>query len=142
MAEVDRRGFMRLLRRDKGTDESEVEATEKPLDEEYQQLADLTKSLLADVEAEAIRPTRRPSPGPTSSGSRPRVRSWPPSGGPATFRSPNLSLKHRASQRRLRVPSSPGGGNCRGLRCSTSCATNVARLTGFVRQSPSYGGGS
>jgi hypothetical protein len=33
MAEVDRRGFMRLLRRDKGTDESQEQATEKPLDE-------------------------------------------------------------------------------------------------------------
>ena len=54
MAEVDRRGFMRLLRRDKGTDESQEEATEKPLDEEYQQLADLTKSLLADVESEGV----------------------------------------------------------------------------------------
>lgn len=55
MAEVDRRAFMRLLRRDKGTDESSNgEATEKPLDEEYQQLADLTKSLLADVEPEGV----------------------------------------------------------------------------------------
>lgn len=55
MAEVDRRGFMRLLRRDKGSDESSKEAaTETPLDEEYQQLADLTKSLLADVEAEGV----------------------------------------------------------------------------------------
>jgi hypothetical protein len=54
MAEVDRRGFMRLLRRDKGTDESQQEAAEKPLDEEYQQLADLTKSLLADVETEDV----------------------------------------------------------------------------------------
>ena len=54
MAEVDRRGFMRLLRRDKGTDESQEEPSEKPLDEEYQQLADLTKSLLADVESEGV----------------------------------------------------------------------------------------
>ncbi len=55
MAEVDRRGFMRLLRRDKGTDESsKEEATEKPLDEEYQQLADLTKSVLADVESDRV----------------------------------------------------------------------------------------
>jgi hypothetical protein len=54
MAEVDRRSFMRLLRRDKGTDDSKEEATETPPDPEYQQLADLTKSLLADVESEDV----------------------------------------------------------------------------------------
>jgi hypothetical protein len=54
MAEVDRRSFMRLLRRDKGDDESQEEAAEKPLDPEYQQLADLTKALLADVESEDV----------------------------------------------------------------------------------------
>lgn len=52
MAEVDRRGFMRLLRRDRGADESKEEATETPQDPEFQQLADLTTSLLADVESE------------------------------------------------------------------------------------------
>jgi hypothetical protein len=54
MAEVDRRSFMRLLRRDKGTDEPEKEAAEAPKDPEIQQLADLTKSLLADVESEDV----------------------------------------------------------------------------------------
>jgi hypothetical protein len=54
MGDVDRRSFMRLLRRDKGTDEAKDEATETPLDPEYQQLADLTKSLLADVESEDV----------------------------------------------------------------------------------------
>lgn len=54
MGEVDRRGFMRLLRRDKGDDESKEEATETPLDPEYQQLADMTKTLLADVESEDV----------------------------------------------------------------------------------------
>jgi hypothetical protein len=52
MAEVDRRGFMRLLRRDKGTDGSQEEAAQATLDPEYQQLADLTASLLADVDSE------------------------------------------------------------------------------------------
>jgi hypothetical protein len=56
MAEVDRRGFMRLLRRDKGTDESQEEAAEATLDPEYQQLADLTASLLADVDSEDADP--------------------------------------------------------------------------------------
>jgi hypothetical protein len=54
MAEVDRRGFMRLLRRDKGADGSEEGAPETPQDPEVQQLADLTKSLLADVESEDV----------------------------------------------------------------------------------------
>ena len=54
MAEVDRRGFMRLLRRDKSGDESKEEAAETPLDPEFQQLADLTKSLLADVEPDDV----------------------------------------------------------------------------------------
>jgi hypothetical protein len=54
MGEVDRRGFMRLLRRDKGTDESKEEAAETPPDPEFQQLADLTTSLLADVESEDV----------------------------------------------------------------------------------------
>ena len=53
MAEVDRRGFMRLLRRDKGADEPKEEA-EAPKDPEIQQLADLTTSLLADVESEDV----------------------------------------------------------------------------------------
>lgn len=54
MAELDRRGFMRLLRRDKGADESKAEAAEVLQDPEVQQLADLTKSLLADVESEDV----------------------------------------------------------------------------------------
>ena len=54
MAEVDRRGFMRLLRRDKGADESKEDAAETPPDPEVQQLADLTTSLLADVESEGV----------------------------------------------------------------------------------------
>ena len=54
MGEVDRRGFLRLLRRDKGSDESKEEATETPPDPEYQQLAEMTKSLLADVESEDV----------------------------------------------------------------------------------------
>jgi hypothetical protein len=52
MAEVDRRSFMRLLRRDKGDDDRKEEAKEKPLDPETQELADLTTSLLADVGSE------------------------------------------------------------------------------------------
>jgi hypothetical protein len=54
MAEVDRRSFMRLLRRDKGADESKEEAAETPKDPDIQQLADLTASLLADVESEDV----------------------------------------------------------------------------------------
>src|SRR3982750_794016 len=53
MGEVDRRGFMRLLRRDKGADEpAAAEAPSAPKDPETQQLADLTASLLADVDSE------------------------------------------------------------------------------------------
>jgi hypothetical protein len=53
MAEVDRRGFMRLLRRsDKGADASKEEAPEAPKDPEVQQMADMTASLLADVESD------------------------------------------------------------------------------------------
>jgi hypothetical protein len=51
MAEVDRRSFMRLLRRDKGDDQGKEEPAETPKDPETQQLADLTASLLADVES-------------------------------------------------------------------------------------------
>jgi hypothetical protein len=54
MAEVDRRSFMRLLRRDKGDDEPRQEAAEPALDPEYQQLADMTKTLLADVESDDV----------------------------------------------------------------------------------------
>ena len=52
MAEVDRRSFMRLLRRDKGDDEPKKEAAETPKDPDVVQLADLTASLLNDVESE------------------------------------------------------------------------------------------
>ena len=45
---------MRLLRRDKGDDERKEEAAETPKDPETQQLADLTASLLADVESEGV----------------------------------------------------------------------------------------
>jgi len=51
MAELDRRGFMRLLRRDKG-EEPEKEAAETPTDPEILQLKELTASLLADLEPE------------------------------------------------------------------------------------------
>ena len=54
MAEVDRRSFMRLLRRDKGTDEPEQEAAETPKDPDIEQLRNLTTSLLADVESEDV----------------------------------------------------------------------------------------
>jgi hypothetical protein len=53
MAEVDRRSFMRLLRRDKG-DEPETEAAETPKDPDIEQLSNLTTSLLADVESEDV----------------------------------------------------------------------------------------
>jgi hypothetical protein len=43
---------MRLLRRDKGTDERKEEAAETPRDPDIQQLADLTASLLADYQSE------------------------------------------------------------------------------------------
>jgi hypothetical protein len=53
MGEVDRRGFMRLLRRsDPGDDKAKEEAAEAPLDPDTQQLADLTAALLKDVEEE------------------------------------------------------------------------------------------
>ena len=52
MAEVDRRSFMRLLRRDKGAEEPKAKAEETPQDPDIVQLADLTKSLLADVGSE------------------------------------------------------------------------------------------
>ena len=42
---------MRLLRRDKGDGERKEEAAETPKDPEIQQLADMTASLLADVES-------------------------------------------------------------------------------------------
>ena len=54
MGEVDRRGFLRLLRRDKGDEDTKKEAAEAPKDPETQQLADLTASLLADVESEGV----------------------------------------------------------------------------------------
>jgi hypothetical protein len=54
MAEVDRRSFMRLLRRDKGDGEPKEEAAETPQDPDIRQLADLTASLLADVESEGV----------------------------------------------------------------------------------------
>ena len=50
MAEVDRRSFLRLLRRDKGDDEAKKEAAETPKDPDVVQLADLTAALLKDVE--------------------------------------------------------------------------------------------
>src|SRR5262245_50417126 len=49
MGEVDRRGFLRILRREKGTDEGTEEAAPPPPeDPEIRQLADLTASLLID----------------------------------------------------------------------------------------------
>jgi hypothetical protein len=54
MAEVDRRSFMRLLRREKGTDEPEQEAAETPKDPDIEQLRNLTASLLADMESEDV----------------------------------------------------------------------------------------
>jgi len=49
MGEVDRRGFLRILRRDKGDDEAAEEAAAPPPeDPEIRQLADLTASLLVD----------------------------------------------------------------------------------------------
>src|SRR5581483_1999426 len=50
MAEMDRRGFLRLRRSDK--DETAEEAAPPPPDPEITQLADLTASLLADLDAE------------------------------------------------------------------------------------------
>jgi len=54
MAEVDRRGFLRLLRRDKGDDDSKQEPAETPPDPDIVQLTELTASLLADVESEGV----------------------------------------------------------------------------------------
>ena len=51
MAEMDRRGFMRLGRR-KEAEEEKPEPGPAPLDPEVQELADHTSRLLADVEAE------------------------------------------------------------------------------------------
>jgi hypothetical protein len=45
---------MRLLRREKGTDEPESEAAETPKDPDIEQLRNLTTSLLADVESEGV----------------------------------------------------------------------------------------
>jgi hypothetical protein len=50
MGEVDRRGFLRLRRLDK--DEDAEEAAPPPPDPELLQLAELTASLLADLDAE------------------------------------------------------------------------------------------
>jgi hypothetical protein len=50
MPEMDRRGFLRLRRADK--EESAEEAAPRPLDPEIVALADLTTSLLADLEAQ------------------------------------------------------------------------------------------
>ena len=53
MGEVDRRGFLRILRRDKGADETTDEsAAAPPEDPEIRQLADLTASLLVDFGSE------------------------------------------------------------------------------------------
>jgi hypothetical protein len=48
MGEVDRRGFLRILRRDKGTDDATDESAPPPEDPEIRQLADLSASLLID----------------------------------------------------------------------------------------------
>ena len=53
MAEVDRRAFMRLLRREKG-DDAQQEAVETPPDPDIVRLAELTAALLADVESEDV----------------------------------------------------------------------------------------
>lgn len=50
MGEMDRRGFLRLRRSDK--DESPEEAAPPPPDPEMQALADLTASLLTDLDAQ------------------------------------------------------------------------------------------
>jgi len=53
MGEVDRRGFLRILRRDKGDDEATAEsAAPPPEDPEIRQLADLTAALLVDFGSE------------------------------------------------------------------------------------------
>ena len=51
MGEVDRRGFLRMLRRDKEDEVTEEAAGPPPEDPEIRQLADLTASLLADLDA-------------------------------------------------------------------------------------------
>ncbi len=48
MGEVDRRGFLRILRREKGGDEASEAAPPPPEDPDIRQLADLTASLLVD----------------------------------------------------------------------------------------------
>ena len=51
MGEVDRRGFLRMLRRDKEDEVTEEAAAPPVEDSEIRQLADLTASLLADLDA-------------------------------------------------------------------------------------------
>jgi hypothetical protein len=52
MAEgVDRRGFLRILRRSDEDESTEAEAAAKPQDPEMLQLADVTASLLTDLDA-------------------------------------------------------------------------------------------
>jgi hypothetical protein len=52
MAEMDRRGFMRLGRRKEAEEKKPEPAEPAPLDPQVQELADFTTRLLADVEAE------------------------------------------------------------------------------------------
>ena len=53
MAEVDRRGFFRILRRSDAPDEkTEAAAQAAEMDPQIRELADLTQRLLADVDAE------------------------------------------------------------------------------------------
>lgn len=54
MGEVDRRGFLRLRRKEAGDQEAEAAAPAEPTerDREIGELADFTRRLLADVEAE------------------------------------------------------------------------------------------
>jgi hypothetical protein len=54
MAEVDRRGFFRILRRNDATadDKTEQAGEAAPVDPQVKELADLTLRLLADVDAE------------------------------------------------------------------------------------------
>lgn len=52
MAEVDRRGFLRLLRRSDADEEPAEPAPSPPPDPEIAQLADLTERLLADLDAQ------------------------------------------------------------------------------------------
>jgi hypothetical protein len=51
MGEMDRRGFLRMLRRDKEDEVAEEAAAPSREDPEILQLADLTSSLLADLDA-------------------------------------------------------------------------------------------